>query len=105
MDADDVGAAEDRGGHRRGGAAQPFVDAATEEMPDEAFSRCPDRQRAAEPAELVQTPQDFHIVLRRLAEADPGVHEDLITGYSDAQREFQFFPKKPKNFGDDVAVP
>ena len=71
VDADDISAAEDRDSDGRSGTAHAIVHATAESPADEAFARGPDRERAPQTAELVQTPQDLQIVLRRLAEADP----------------------------------
>src|SRR5205823_10646184 len=71
---------------------------------DEVFSRGPDRKRAAQAAELVQTPQDLQIVLRRLAEADPRVQNYLITLDSRPQSDSHYFPEKRQNLLPGVAI-
>src|SRR6185295_12607301 len=104
MDADDIGAAKDGGGDGRGGAAHAIVHATAEGTADEALSRGPDRKGAAQVAELVQTPQDLQIVLRRLAEADPRVQNYLITLDSGPPGVSQNFPEEFQYFLHDVAV-
>src|SRR6185295_6142665 len=104
MDTDHVGAAEDRGGDGRGGAAHTIVHTTAEGSADEALARGPDLEGAAQCTEFVQTPQDLQIVLRQLAEADPRVQNYLITLDSGAPCVSRNFTEKFQYSLHDVPV-
>src|SRR5215217_8289155 len=80
MDAEDLGPALEGDHAGRHGRVDALGHVAPREAPEEALAAGADDQRPSDRGELVEAPQQFEVVLERLAEADPRVEVDAALG-------------------------
>ena len=87
------------------GGRDPALPRARQHCTQEVLSRQRHEQRAAELAQLTETPQDLEVVVDREVEVQARVERDLLLGHAMLERRLDPLPEPALQVDDRIAVP